>query len=193
MIVTLGSNCNITRILRDYLKLNVESYPFEWNYTFSTNGICDLLENNFDDLLNKELLITEKRYNDFRLINTKYNIHFMHEEYLFNKKNNTFDYEKFQKKYDYKINKYKQNINNNDKIIFIRMNPNILFNNNILYYNNLITNNSFDNDDISENILNNRLYKIFNNKEIKIYYIKNIDDINLLKTEICSTYKYNCN
>ncbi len=73
IIISLGFNCIVAGMLRNH-NLRSSTFPFDWNRT-SFQGVCDLLQNDFFDLLNPEYL----SFRITRILNTKYTFAFYHD------------------------------------------------------------------------------------------------------------------
>jgi len=75
LCISLGWNCQVAANLRDN-NLRSYSFPFDWNQT-SYEGLCALIRNHFQDLLNPTYLIY-KAPNAAGVFNTKYNVALSH-------------------------------------------------------------------------------------------------------------------
>jgi hypothetical protein len=125
MFVSLGSSCCIAYNLQSFGLLT--KLPFDW-ITINLEDICKLLDNNFENFINKDYLI----------FGSKSNSHYLRENNSFIKNNTIFvnhaiyksigfyhdftsidNFEQIKEKYEYKINKLYKILKNNDLINFI--------------------------------------------------------------------------
>jgi hypothetical protein len=164
--ISLGSDCSIAYNLQK-LNFRKNAYPFDWIKLNNINDLIDILSNNFKYLLNKEFMEIKEESDKFPYLednwsdilskniiikHTKYSIVFPHEIKSNNNTNNNID-----KQIDNLIEKYNRRIirfleilkNDSIKKIFIRI--------------------SNKNEDLIK--LNIVLSKICNNYEIKLIKI----------------------
>ena len=186
-ILTFGNNCVIKEYIKNYLGLNLYNTPFDWNITYDTSFIKILLENNFENFITEDLFpspdflknqeLTEK--NHLTIHNKKYNFSFMHDN-ITNKNNICYyDTQEIISKYNRRIERLYENINNSDKIILLYNEKNIsyyypysfCFENNQIFIDNEKTKKDFDE-------LIYYLQNKYPNKEFKYYIINNQDNFN---------------
>lgn len=83
LFVSLGSHCEIALALKRNM-IRSAAFPFDWCLTLNNDLLIDILENDFQYFLDDEYLfyddnwtINVNKHN--RLLNTKYQIEFLHE------------------------------------------------------------------------------------------------------------------
>lgn len=123
--IGLGSNCSVTWQLNKY-NLRTKSYPFDW-VKISLGQIINILENNFEDYIEtiefKKNSFKHENYDNQNnslnsnslLLKNKYGVEFAHE--LISEE----QIEEFKSKILTRINRFRNLINMNVKIDFIRI------------------------------------------------------------------------
>lgn len=105
IIINLGSCCQTSLQLRDH-NFKREAFPFDWLLN-NFNGLCLLLEEDFKDFLNPQVLeyksLSTIYPNHSVVLNKKYNFEFRHDFPLNNPK--------FMDFYDLNLEKYTRRIN----------------------------------------------------------------------------------
>ena len=104
IIVPIGIDCGVADILKKY-KIRKFALPFDWVVTY--NGIKNIIENDFADFLPHNIVYREN--NDIVVFN-KYDVKFIHDKF------NESDIEK----YNRRIARFKDLLNNKELIIFLK-------------------------------------------------------------------------
>ena len=119
--ISLGWNCHVALFIQE---LGDSEHKFYERQVFDWLGIPmwsinRLIENNFDKLLDKDLIIPRKRYtykNDKIYSHTLYDIRFLHD---FAK--NMSNYTEFQEKYNRRIERFWNILNSGQELLFFRL------------------------------------------------------------------------
>ena len=135
-LFTIGYNCDITLYVKNYLGINKYNSPFDWNIVDNISKIETLFENNFQNYVYKELyhspdFIKENNYTDKNHItnhNREYEIRFMH-DYI-SKKDDFYYYDTdlIIDKYNRRIERTFEYINEAEKIIILHNQENVSYN-----------------------------------------------------------------
>lgn len=75
--VSLGSTCEISHILK-YSQLRKQAFPFDWITTIDSDKFIQLIQDDFKFFLDPKYLVSTN-IDPFPLINTYYNIEFLHD------------------------------------------------------------------------------------------------------------------
>jgi hypothetical protein len=166
--IPFGFDCGVASTLRQF-NLRDEAYLFDWNI-ITYNGMYDIINNNFIDLFNEEYLVYGNqsyfhKYNNdpnnykylMPVFNIKYNILFVH-DFIKNDDKNIIH-----NKYKRRIERFINNISNNNNVILVYENTSKEYMNNI--YEQWIP--YFDNKNIFLNVCNG-LDNSYNINDIKI-------------------------
>ena len=120
-IISLGSNCYIKFFLK-HIKYEQETFFFD-NIGSPMWSVCELIKNNFDDVLN---------FNDYNseminkgcariVTNTKYNLKFKHDLRDLRTGSNGVEFVKFKETYDRRIKRFQDLLSSSeDNVLFIR-------------------------------------------------------------------------
>ena len=125
IFISLGYNCFFKKFIKNKLKHNKETNFFDYIGT-SMWSINELLTNDFEDFFNKSdyknIPIKINENNDF-ITNTKYYIRFFHDlnTSKFNGVNKEKYFKDFVSSYTRKKNRLYQLLNDNNKILFLRL------------------------------------------------------------------------
>jgi len=173
-LVPLGSNCSTTKILIDVLKLRLERNPFEWNTCNNLKKVIDLLKNKFDNFLRKDQIPIMSSNEEFAFKND-YDMLFNHEAQK-NSENNKWEInEKIRdeifEKYNRRILRTLQKINEAEKIIFFRFVPEYYFVPEGNIHNFPKKTNKENQDTLNE------LKNIYRKKNIECIYVNNIEQM----------------
>lgn len=171
IIIPIGIDCGVSEMLRKY-NLRNNAYPFDWIVSY--NGITKIIKNDFKDYIpdiNDSIGIIEGCHNIF---NHNYGTKFIHDKFPLKE-----EYEK----YNRRINKFKEILNNTtDDIIFFKKGH--------AYHNHAEYKFKDDIEDVIE--LNNYLKENYKNLKYKIilvllcnkcycnFNINNIKDDNII-------------
>lgn len=74
-VISLGSHCQASMMIRG-LDMRNFATPLEWLLSLNHRGVIDLINNDFSEMLNEELLL---QYYEGYVINTKYDLDFRHD------------------------------------------------------------------------------------------------------------------
>jgi len=150
IIIPIGIDCGIAEMLRKY-KIRSVAYPFDWIVTYK--GITDILKNDFKDYIpniKDSIGIIDGCHNIF---NNSYGTKFIHDKFPLKE-----EYEK----YDRRINRFKDILNNSSEEI-------IFFKKGHAYHNHVEYNFKDDIEDIQE--LNNYLKENYKSLKYKIILV----------------------
>lgn len=117
LFVSLGSTCEVTHVLRG-CGIRKAAFPFDWITTIDAENFLEILSRDFDLFLDESYLWVGNR-GPGPLIHTYYHLEFLHEGdfrgdlYLPNM-------EKFQAKYQRRIERFKKLASHKGKVFFIR-------------------------------------------------------------------------
>lgn len=115
LFVSLGSYCEPAHVLK-HLNMRKIAFPFDWITSMDGEQLINILEEDFANFLNEDYFSPEK---DCILVNTYYNLEFLHEgEWLGN--HFTSNLKKLNIKYDKRIKRFRLLSYYKDKIFFIR-------------------------------------------------------------------------
>lgn len=111
-VISLGAFCFVASKLRR-LNLRKQAYPFDWIIT-DIQTVMTLIENNFNDFCNEDLLVKKYGENGVFYDNLKYSLlRFVHD---FNE--DCTNTEEIKRKYSRRLNRFYSHIN--DNTLFIR-------------------------------------------------------------------------
>lgn len=119
-IISLGSNCYVKFFLK-HIKYEQETFFFD-NIGSPMWSVCELINNDFDDVLNfndynSEIII--KGY--ARIVtNKKYNLKFKHDLRDLTTGCNGVEFLKFKETYDRRIKRFQDLLSSEDNVLFIR-------------------------------------------------------------------------
>ncbi len=115
-LVSLGSNCYFKKFIDSITSRETEIFDYIGS---SMKSINDLVLNNFEDLCNIKYFdnLQTLKHASF-ITNTKYYLRFPHDLRNFNKLTN--DFPEFSNKYNRRINRWHNMLENNKKILFLR-------------------------------------------------------------------------
>lgn len=180
VIIPLGADCGCAGCLNSY-NLRYFSYPFDWLFKISFENRIKLIENHFDDFLVKEnLVFLEKDPNAVLVDNendyyrdVKYGTQFLH-DFAHGVPLNV-SYQTVKEKYDRRIYRLYNNIENAKNVLFVWRDKNVCLSNSDIEnaYQRLchvfskqdifflvIENNNANDNTISKEILNSNIIKI---------------------------------
>jgi len=176
-IIPLGFNCSVTVILEKIHNSTYERSPFEWNSSKSIDKIVELFSNNFDNFINEDIIPSNYFDSPVAYRNEYYDIIFNHDQtFDSEKKLYYFDKKNIIEKYNRRIKRIYEKINEADTILFLRVSPNVDFRDNKLSVN-LFHGNPYPTDEDAINKLN-KLKDLFSDKNIEIYYINTEETFN---------------
>lgn len=117
-IISLGMNCQVAYQLRIH-GLRYESYPFDW-LICPADAMIALIENNFEHFLEPQYLQFIHTEKEKHILNTYYNIKFIHDFKL----NDSFmdDYEHVCQQYSRRIQRFYQKMNESSRALLFRKN-----------------------------------------------------------------------
>jgi hypothetical protein len=114
IFVSLGSTCEISHILKNN-QLRKQAFPFDWITTIDSEKFIKLIQEDFKYFLDRKYLISTGK-DPFPLLNTYYNIEFLHDG-VFNNELFDINMQKFQEKYMRRINRFRDL---SGKVVFLR-------------------------------------------------------------------------
>lgn len=127
IFVSLGSHCGPAGILRE-LGLRKCAFPFDWIVTSNTDVLIELLNNDFQGLLETKNLKRDV-LNPGLILNILYDIHFLHEWHLrdlnFTIENCTDNIQIMKEKYERRIDRFRKLKNYQGRVVFIRDTSNV--------------------------------------------------------------------
>jgi hypothetical protein len=126
LLVPMGARCGISFLLEN-LHIYLPRTPFEWMTTLNLRSLIMMLQNEFRDFLRKDHIpILTKKFEDGQIaFENDYGIRFEHDA-RHDKENNCFvideaEQDKILEKYDRRCKRLLKNIQEADKIIFVRI------------------------------------------------------------------------
>lgn len=116
LFVSLGSTCEIAWFLRRHDQRSC-ALPFDWLYVANHQGLIDIINDDFEFLIDKEHLVESGRAG--RVWNTKYQIEFRHD---WTKQGYNFErqYDNVLQKYKRRIERFRKIKDYPDKVYFCR-------------------------------------------------------------------------
>ncbi len=111
LFVSLGADCLTSSMIKHFGKRQA-SFPFDWSVTPDETGFVQLLKSNFVNFLDDKCLALHP-INGCLLVHSLYHIEFTHEK--------PEELEKFQTKYQRRIERFRQLANYNGTVVFIRL------------------------------------------------------------------------
>ena len=123
--ISLGWNCHVALFIQDLgdmEKTRYERQVFDW---FGSHmwSICELLENDFDSLTDRSMIVPRDRMEDKTLIilsHTKYDLRFLH-EFKDTYKISDAEWSEFETKYARRIQRFKQLLTSKRPLLFFRL------------------------------------------------------------------------
>ncbi len=121
LFVSLGADCLTASMMQLFGKRQA-AFPLDWLVTMDDEGLIHLLNNNFQDFTNRAHLIAHPINSD-KLVHYHYHIEFVHDwtSDYWQKTRYQEEFEKFQIKYQRRIERFQQLANYKGKVIFIRL------------------------------------------------------------------------
>ena len=122
LFVSLGADCLTAGMIQHFGKRQ-SAFPFDWLVTLDGMQLIHVLNNDFQDFVNKDYLVRHP-IEGKRLVHRGYHMEFTHDwndDYWLSHTQYDEGIEKLQIKYQRRITRFKQLANSKCKVVFIRL------------------------------------------------------------------------